>query len=78
MRDEIAFRDHAVHLDVDGSDRGEDVLDGLEPVTGLRIVLHAVFDDQLVEGLDVAGPEGLEEARDPCLFRSVFAIASSY
>jgi hypothetical protein len=65
--DEIAFGDHAVHVDVDGPDRGEEFLDGLEPVSGLGVVLDVVLDDQLVEGVDVAGAKGVEEACDRLL-----------
>jgi hypothetical protein len=41
--------------------RAEEVVDRLEAVPGLRVVLNVVLDDQLVEGVGVAGAKCIEE-----------------
>jgi hypothetical protein len=59
--DEVSLGEDSVDLDVHRPDGGEEVLDGLQSVAGLGVVLDVVLDDQLVEGIRVTGPEGVEE-----------------
>jgi hypothetical protein len=59
--DEIAFGDHPVDLDVERPDGGEELLDGLQPVAGLGVVLEVVLDDQVVEGVGVAGSKRVKQ-----------------
>jgi hypothetical protein len=51
-----------VHVDIDRTDRGEEVFHGLQSIAGLGVVLDVVLDDQIVEGVDVPGSEGVEDA----------------
>ena len=57
-------------IDVDRSDRPEEVLHRLEAIPRLWVVLHIVFGDQLVKGVDVSSAKGVEEAGDRLLVPS--------
>ena len=65
--DQIALRDDPVNLDIDRSDRFEERLHRLSAAARLRVVLDVVLDDQVVEGVGVAGAKGVEEPVDRLL-----------